>query len=678
MSGEEFKVSTASTDAVKVSKKDAKKAEEAKKEAARQAEALKLIQQISGQKEYANLQTDEIRKNLEKDLKALYSKKTKDDAERGVDSFQSIDKDMYKSSLEVLESQMAKVEEARQAQAQALVRKIATMAKYTDDKDIRGFVRTGLQLEYEQGNISKEVYDYARKYGETRKGTHVVKSALRGIFGGTKESSEVYKSVGNNNNVEKVRNSQEGPQYDAKLKAKLDDAGISKDDIYFLGDNFVGAEAVVTYSDKRKQGGELQFITDKLNLMVKENGKEIQFSEAEVKDIMKGAGYKIEKKVDIGKTIRDTAIPTAAGAAVGVPLALRQVLNNQTQDVNLIYGSDLADKIHQDQSNKEYAAPETPFVTAALAAGLAALGSIDKQVSRVEDKAVPAHIDPSIKTYEQYIDFVKNSTSMPKMGKAIAMKIAAFYATEDGKLNTEELVKAYKQAGGSSAEGWQDSSVLNFKEALALLAKLEGGQIKVKKPVEKPADKPVEKAAVLVQKETEEVLVDNTKCYKVKGGDDWYRVVMGKYKPKTAADAKAIVRILKDSTFEAMKKDGTLPKGVTSSKDGFFPKVGENLCLPPTITVNNNIYEYDESGKVIPETASSSYKGTSYSAKTNPFLAKAENEHYVVTTDGSGPIYEGSDKAKADKAVADFKANNPGKEVTVSTKELPKVTVAAK
>lgn len=678
MSGEELRISS-TTNPVEAGRTPEN--EEAKKLREKQELANKLLTEISGQKKYVNLSTDEWEKNLKKDLEALHSKSTKDDAKRNLtgfnaDEYNMYSKDMYKFTLDALEKQMEIVEKQRKADAQLLVKQIAAECGSTNDREIRTAVRKGLAEKYEKGEISKEVYEAARKYGETKRGTHFFKSVWRGVFGGTKESSEIYKANSYNNNVERIRNSANGPQYEAELAQKLKNAGIDKDIIYTIGDNLVGSEAEVTYSNKKKQAGEAEFIADELNKYARRNGSSERFTAKDARDIMEGAGYHIEKAVNGGKVLRDVALPTVLGAAAGVPMGLVEAVQNQ--DVNINNGAGYeSDKVHQDQKAK--AVPYAPLVTAAVAAGLAALSSIDKQMLRVEDKAIPVQIDCDIKTIGDYAEFVKDSNVFPtKQAKEMAIQIAGYYTEEDGTLMKDELLKALRKAGGSNddecPENNRDASVLNHKEALVLLTKLQTGKIKVTKPVVKPpVETPVkEKVSVGIQKETF-TEVTATDCYKVHLGDDWYRVAQGVYKVSNTDDLKAIVRQLKDTTFEKMKAEGTLPAGVKSSRDGFFPNVGDDLCLPKTIKVNGHTYNLNVNARVDHGTASSEYKGASYNSTTNAFENRQDGQHFTVTTsDGNGPIYEGSDEKKAKEAIEDFRQKNAGKEVTVEQqKDLP-------
>ena len=643
MSGENLRIQSTATEPMsRKDRKAARKAEEARQEQERQNVAAKLIAELSTKKEYAGLETDDLEKQLKAELKERYK---------------DTDKDMYKSSLKALDAQIERTEEAREAYAQQLVRKIAGMAPYTDDKEVRAFVRAGLAAEYEEGNISKEIYDYARKYGETKKGTHFFKSIWRGITGGTKESSQVYRSVGQNNNVDEIRNNGKPLELNDELKAKLEKAGITKEMVYQIGDNLVGSEAVVSYSNKKVQAGEAQFIADAFDEFALKNGvADVDFTDKEAKEIMKAAGYGIEKKIDAKKVIRDAATIGVPSAAVGIPL-----ITTQEQSVNL--GEGLG-KIDQYQK-----AALGPVVTAALGTALGTLGSIKEQAVRVEDKAIPVHIDDSIKTFDDYAAFIKKSDSYPsKQAKAMAMKIAAFYTTEDGTLLKDQLIDAYRHAGGSADvddtqnADYSDASVLNHREALALLTKLESGEIKVDKP-EPPKPEPKINPYVHLQSEIEEktVTVNDTDCYQVKSGDDWDKVVRNVYGITNESDVKFIRTKIKTDYFNKMKEEGTLPAGVTKPTDGFFPRVGEDLCLPNTIQgPSGKEYSLDVNAEFDHGKASKDYKGASYNSTTNPFITtrNERSEAYIVNTHDNERLnretYAGTDRNEAERVVKSY------------------------
>lgn len=667
MSGEELRIN-GTTDAVKQNRNIDP---EAAKKAAKEKAALELINNIAGQKGYKeSMSTDDLQKELEKDLKALHSKRTRDDKKRGVTGFAPINDETYKTAMDVLEKQMNYRAEAHEAFAQQKVKEIAGLTRHlvgentgidvTNDKDVRAFVREGLKAEYEAGNLTKEQYDAARKYGETKKGTHFFKSIWRGITGGQKESSVVYQSVGQNNNVAQVRNNEKGPQYDEKLQKKLDAAGITDELIYQIGDNLVGAEAVVSYSNKKIQAGEAEFIADELDKYARRNGSTERFTAKEAREIMKGAGYGIEKKVDAKKVVRDMVIPTSLGAAAGVPMAQIDVL--QDQNVNINYGDfGASDKIEQSQALK--AVPWAPVVTAAVAAGLSALNSVKEQLTRVEDKAIPVQIDSDIKTIGDYVEFVKDSKTFPtKQAKAMAMKIAAYYTTDDGTLLKDQLLDAYRHAGGSAGDGDnnRDASVLNHREAIALLTKLESGEIKVKKP--EPVDTPTSTVApkenhyVNLQTEIEET-TEPTDCYKVKSGDDWATVIRNVYNVSDWNDINYLVRQVKDKYFEENKEELT-KKGITSSTGAFFPKVGADLCLPCTIKGKDQEYKLNTKVDFKRNKPSEEYKGVTFTAASNPFQTTKRSEFYVVNSHDDEKLnretYAGSDRNKAESVVKSY------------------------
>ena len=637
--------------------------------------AIELLNQIAGKKGYKeSMTTSELEKELKKDLKALHSRRSRDDKRRGVDSFGRIDDSEYQTALRVLENQMAVREAFQQGSAVQLVQKFAGMTRHlvgegdldidiTNPNHVRGFVGYALEEEYKNGKISEEQYKAAKKYAETKGVAHFFKSFGRGITGSTNQSTLLFKNVGQNNNVAQIRQSEEGPQYEEKLQQKLDAAGISDELIYQIGDNLVGAEAVVSYSNKKVQAGEAQFITDELNKYARANGSNERFTVDEAKEIMKGAGYGIEKKIDAGKVIRDAILPGALGAAAGVPMGL---YSREVEQWNINGPGDV-------QLNKDYRHPLawSPALTAALGAALGAISSMKLQAARVEDKAIPVQIDSDIKSFQDYADFVVESESFPtKEAKSMALQIAAYYVDKEGNLLKDQLIDAYRHAGGSAdVEDTQnddnrDASVLNHREALALLTKLESGEIKVvideTEPEIKPADAPAEENYfVNLQTEIEETTTP-TDCYKVQSGDDWTKVIQNVYDIDNWADIKHIVRQVKDAYFEEMKAKGTLPAGVTKSTDAFFPKVGEDLCLPATVLGKDGKTEYTlnvnaefDHGK-----ASKDYKGVSYKSTSNPFAKTERSEFYIVNTHDNEKYnretYAGTDKQKAENIASTY------------------------
>ena len=643
--------------------------------------AIELLEQIKGKKGYeTSMTTSELEKELKKDLKALHSRRSRDDKRRGVDSFGRIDDSEYQTALRVLENQMAVREAFQQGSAVQLVQKFAGMTRHlvgegdfdidiTNPNHVRGFVGYALEEEYKNGKISEEQYKAAKKYAETKGVAHFFKSFGRGITGSTNQSTLLFKSVGQNNNVAQIRQSEEGPQYEEKLQQKLDAAGISDELIYQIGDNLVGAEAVVSYSNKKVQAGEAQFITDELNKYARANGSNERFTVAEAKEIMKGAGYGIEKKIDAGKVIRDAVLPGAIGVAAGLPIAKCRFNEFSKIDVNNAIYRD----IHKYTVSSEELPTNAPLVTGILATALGAISSMKLQAARVEDKAIPVQIDSDIKSFQDYADFVVESESFPtKEAKSMALKIASFYVDKkDGNLLKDQLIDAYRHAGGSAdVEDTQnddnrDASVLNHREALALLTKLESGEIKVVQPVVEETDPEIEPADakenyfVHLQTEIEETTTP-TDCYKVQSGDDWTKVIQNVYDIDNWDDIKHIVRQVKDAYFEEMKAKGTLPAGVTKSTDAFFPKVDEDLCLPATVfgkdgkteyTLNVNA-EFDH-GK-----ASKDYKGVSYKSTSNPFAKTERSEFYIVNTHDNEKYnretYAGTDKQKAENTASEY------------------------
>ncbi len=80
--------------------------------------------------------------------------------------------------------------------------------------------------------------------------------------------------------------------------------------------------------------------------------------------------------------------------------------------------------------------------------------------------------------------------------------------------------------------------------------------------------------------------------------ETWYELAKARYGAKTDDEAKAIVRVLKDRTFDALKAAGKLPEGVEKSTDAFFLKVGDSMQVPLEIKIGNKTYKYDETKQV--------------------------------------------------------------------------------
>ena len=539
---------------------------------------------------------------------------------------------------------------ARQAEAEALVRGLAGQEDAIKRKDIRNNVKDKLQELYQNGQIDKETYKDAKKYAGLG---NIFQRAGRFFTGKQKESTIVYDGIANNNNVENVKKNG-GPKYDAELQQKLDKANVKTSDIYYIIDQYVGSENTVTYSNKNVQAGEIRFILRDLNF----NDKGVTFTEKEAKEICKGAGYNIEKTVDAGKAIAGGALGSAATVVPFTPFIGATVSQHQQNNVNGVTQNE------QFQSAPRYqgvlpTAAATGFV-------FGTLDSIDRQRKRVEDKAIPVGMPAYVKTFD---DYAKNLDHVATpYGAEIGKKIASYYTKEDGTLLKDQLIADLKQAGGSV--GQEDASVVNHKEALVLLAKLESGQIKVQKDEPKPQPEPVkETCEIQTGKETiTETTAAPTDCYTVKSGDNWFEVAKAKY-GATDAEASKIARKLKEAYYEAHKEELN-KKGINSSKGAFFPKVGDELCVPSEIEITDNkgnvkSFNYNESaavksGEIDKE---GKYKWATVNGGAN-FTTETEKDVYTAVT-CDGERMEASSKEGLQAKIDEYKKANPDKEVIV-------------
>ena len=550
-----------------------------RKEAQKEQEAQALVTSLAGSsdaKRYGSLKDDVM-----DDLKEM--KKSGE-----------ITKEQYNEAKEYLESdEYKKMKEAEFAsEARLYVSGLAANAEDTKDKKIESEVRDTLKAQYENGEITKEQYESYNNYAK-RKG------AFARFFGAKeKESNILYSANANRNKVDQTR--EEGVQFKDKTQAKINVAGFTEDQLYEIYDaNGGAADGTINYSWKKKQPGERDAILTALN----DNKGGYEFDMNDVKEIGRTLGYTVEKKVDPKQLFKDIG----RGILIGAPGSYAQV--SQTQTIEGI----------ATQSQNITLAGVGP----ALGATTAGIASAVTQAHRVEDRAIPTNVPEGVKTYDDYAKYLDDYST--ERGAAIGKDIAKFYADEEGNLDIEKMNKDLSRAAGTDVS---IATPLNYEEALALL-----GDLKTRKPdPEQPVVKPEPVNCNLIVEGTpykrEEAVP--TDCYQVKKGDNWYSVVQGKYQPKTAADAKALVRYLKD-TYYKENKEALNKLGITSSRGGFFPKVGDELCIPSKITLENGTeYSYQAEGKVTPGTVVKN-NNVSYTATINPFHTTVNGTEYSVT-----------------------------------------------
>ena len=550
-----------------------------RKEAQKEQEAQALVTSLAGSsdaKRYGSLKDDVM-----DDLNEM--KKSGE-----------ITKEQYNEAKEYLESdEYKKMKEAEFAsEARLYVSGLAANAEDTKDKKIESEVRDTLKAQYENGEITKEQYESYNNYAK-RKG------AFARFFGAKeKESNILYRANANRNKVDQTR--EEGVQFKDKTQAKINVAGFTEDQLYEIYDaNGGAADGTINYSWKKKQPGERDAILTALN----DNKGGYEFDMNDVKEIGRTLGYTVEKKVDPKQLFKDIG----RGILIGAPGSYAQV--SQTQTIEGI----------ATQSQNITLAGVGP----ALGATTAGIASAVTQAHRVEDRAIPTNVPEGVKTYDDYAKYLDDYST--ERGAAIGKDIAKFYADEEGNLDIEKMNKDLSRAAGTDVS---IATPLNYEEALALL-----GDLKTRKPdPEQPVVKPEPVNCNLIVEGTpykrEEAVP--TDCYQVKKGDNWYSVVQGKYQPKTAADAKALVRYLKD-TYYKENKEALNKLGITSSRGGFFPKVGDELCVPSTITLANGTkYDYKTEGKVTPGAVTRN-NNVSYRATINPFRTMVNGTKYSVT-----------------------------------------------
>ena len=106
--------------------------------------------------------------------------------------------------------------------------------------EIKRNVRTELKDQFENGELSQKDYDRAFEF--TKTGSYPAR------FVGVKETEfrGAARTQKYNNHLEEVK--AEGPEFNAKLQAKMDVAGITTDQVYEIGDRNGGAaDATINY-----------------------------------------------------------------------------------------------------------------------------------------------------------------------------------------------------------------------------------------------------------------------------------------------------------------------------------------------------------------------------------------------------------------------------------------------
>ena len=482
--------------------------------------------------------------------------------------------------------------------------------------EIKRNVRAELKDQYENGELSQNDYDRAFEF--TKTGSYPAR------FIGVKETEfrGAARTQKYRNHLAEVK--AEGPKFSDNYKAKMDLAGISTENVYEIADRNGGyADATINYSYKPVQPGEQDAILAEFN----NNEKGVKFNKTEIREILEQAGYHVEYPVEGDKLVEDIA----RGALIGAPGSYFTA--GQTK-VTQVAGSLIGATIEQGQ--------KFTIVGAGPAAGAAAAAVVSPivQATRVEDRAIPSNVPEGVTTWQQYADYLDDYST--KEGAALGRQIARYFTDADGNLDVVAMNKALSRNAGTETS---ISTPLNYEEAKGILMELtQVPEVPVLEDIEIPEEEIKFVDYNLVKEEkTIEVPVD-TECYRVQRGDNWFEVAKAKYNVSDA-EASKIARHIKEAAFNKMKEEGTLPAGVTSSRDAFFVRVGEELCLPKEIELNGKKYTYHKDAEVKAGEIGDDYKGSV--DWTNPFSRKESYERYGyknVSEDGETKYYTTSDE----------------------------------
>ena len=530
-----------------------------------------------------------------------------------------------KKALKAQEEAREKAEKAqRQADAEKLVMGLAGSSDAIKSRKVKNDVKDDLKELYENGEIDKDLYKEAKKYCNEHK--------FLGIrFGKKKDSSAVFSAQANENHLEKVRT--EGPEFSKRMQKKLDEAHITVADIYAIGDRHVGSDYEFNYSNTKKQPGEIDAARGDFNT----NTGNVEFSKKDVRKIMKQAGYEVEKPINWGHVTRDALTGGVASAPLG--------LISASQNVNVLKNGV---EVTVNQTLK------TPFL-GAIGIPVGAAISIGTQYRRVEDEVMKTDLPEGYSNIEDFKKYAEGNCT--EKGAVIMGKIADMFTDKDGKIDKEAYEKAVKEAAGGNDH-------LNYNEAVALYSNLVNNKPEPQQEESEPAPQPVKETCEITtgsyEKEVETVAP--TDCYTVKAGDNWFAVAKAKYNA-TDAEASKIARQLKDEYFEANKEE-LIKKGIKNSRGAFFPKVGEELCLPSTLTLGDKEFKYNQDAKVTGGKVSKDYKGATINGSGNIFT-QWENKTIFTAETCDGSKMEDETKEGLNSQIDAYKKANPDKDVIV-------------
>lgn len=510
---------------------------------------------------------------------------------------------------------------------------------------VKNVVQAELDRQLKDGEITQEQYDLLKSESKTS-------GSFWRFFGlnKNKQTNRLYEVATNTANrdikqeslTEGTEESQEkamDERFSAEMEARLKQRGFTPEKLYEIYNaNGGAADGTINYSFKPIQPGEQHAILAALN-----NGRkdgDYEFTMSDVRSIGESLGYKSEKPVDWAKVGRDTVY----GAVLGAP-----GVSKSTSSATAIAGENIA------HSAGKAVTPWGAPVGAALGAG----SSIVRQVTRVEDRAIPDDVFNGVKNYDDYVKNLEKFAT--KDGAQLGRLIAKYYDLPEG-FQIEQLKRDLHHSAGTDRT---DGTPLNYEEASGLLAQLSSGQKVIKAP-EKPV---VPTKEVVVVKTIEDDIAEEVHVeycpYTVERGHNPWEVAVAKY-GATGKDALAVAREIKK-----------LVKQTDPSAD--FWKVGVTVQLPMSIEANGKTFNVDCDAVVKAGATGGSYSGRSASrgndlGMTTNYSDRHTTDVYNVDNNGirthKKGLYDGKSRSNAEGAATDYKNKNNTKTNVVTVEGL--------
>lgn len=310
------------------------------------------------------------------------------------------------------------------------------------------------------------------------------------------KEADVYstaRTVATENKMDRIASEGELHKAKDKLEDKLKKAGYTdangKIDIEGLQQLFIdyaGSDAEITYSTK---AAEFKHLQSALN----NNGNDVEFTNGEIKQIIKAVGGKKEANIDWLKTARAAALSAGtvglSGLAMPINVDQNVTLFDPVKLANSGYSVEKLMELGMSQADATKAMngtaisnkvatnmlPATLLASAAVGAG----ASIYKQLTRTETPIAEELTDPNVKTLadaKKHFDTVCTKRGLFKLKtdkkeSELMTSIAAhFVDPKTGEIDKDAFNNAIRAKAG-------DQSVLNKKEAWNLLRELDTGRI---------------------------------------------------------------------------------------------------------------------------------------------------------------------------------------------------------